>query len=181
LQFIRFEFPATNMIQKDNDLSPENLKSPSPLPVIMQELAAVKLVVRRSRFFAHLYRLDDADDITAIIKTHRRSYKKANHHCYALRFPDSGNPEISRDDGEVGHPGKVLLRILKQHGFDAHALVVSRVFGGIKLGAGGVSRAFREAGEGAVEHYLSSSSSSSSSSPPPSFPSTGLKTGNSPD
>lgn len=114
----------------------------------MEELAAIKFVEQRSRFFAHLYRIDSAEDIEELLKAHRRLYKKANHHCWALRF---GPEEKSKDDGEVGHPGKVLLEILKKHDLNSHALVVSRVFGGVKLGVGGVSRAFREAGEAACD------------------------------
>lgn len=117
----------------------------------MEELAAIKLVEQRSRFFAHLYRIDSPEEVEEILKLHRREYKKANHHCWALVCQGL---EKSKDDGEVGHPGKVLLEILKKHGLDGHALVVSRVFGGVKLGVGGVSRAFREAGEGAAAALL---------------------------
>ena len=122
----------------------------------MQELAAVKLTIQHSRFFAHLYKLEKTDEITDIIKSHRRYYKKANHHCYALRLFNNSNQQIIesfKDDGEVGHPGRVLLEILKKHNLDQHVLIVSRIFGGIKLGVGGVSRAFRDAGEGVVEQY----------------------------
>jgi putative IMPACT (imprinted ancient) family translation regulator len=116
----------------------------------MQELAAIKFVEQRSRFFAHLYRIDSAEDVEELLKVHRRLYKKANHHCYALRCQSA---EKSKDDGEVGHPGKVLAEILNKHGLESHALIVSRVFGGVKLGVGGVSRAFREAGEGACAEF----------------------------
>jgi len=119
----------------------------------MNELSAVKMVVKRSRFFAHLYLLDSPEEIERIIKIHRREYKKACHHCYALRFIDGNETKSFRDDGEVGHPGRVLMEILEKHGLNKHALVVSRIFGGIKLGVGGVSRAFREAGESAVENW----------------------------
>ena len=56
-----------------------------------------------------------------------------------------------RDDGEAGKPGRGLLTLMKSRGLENHALVVSRVFGGTKLGVGGVSRAFREAGEAAID------------------------------
>jgi len=113
----------------------------------MRELASIKLVEQRSRFFAHIYEIDSQEEIEDILKLHRREYKKANHHCWAMVFQGQ---EKSKDDGEVGHPGKVLIEILKKHNLGSHALVVSRVFGGVKLGVGGVSRAFREAGEGAA-------------------------------
>jgi putative IMPACT (imprinted ancient) family translation regulator len=120
----------------------------------MNELSAVKMVVKRSRFFAHLYKLDNPGEIEEIIKIHRREYKKACHHCYAMRFFDGGNEIRSfKDDGEVGHPGRVLMEILEKYELDAHALVVSRIFGGTKLGVGGVSRAFREAGEFAIKNW----------------------------
>ena len=48
---------------------------------------------------------------------------------------------------EVWHPGKVLLELLGKYNVSGYALVVSRIFGGIKLGVGGVSRAFRDAGQ----------------------------------
>ncbi len=120
----------------------------------MEELAAVKLVIKRSRFFAHLYHLNPGEEIQGILKSHRRLYRKANHHCYALKHTDGSLVEVARDDGEVGHPGKALLEILKKNSLEDHALVVSRVFGGIKLGVGGVTRAFREVGEAVVEHHF---------------------------
>ncbi|MBA3045338.1 MAG: YigZ family protein [Candidatus Thermoplasmatota archaeon] len=116
----------------------------------MRGLASVKYVEQRSRFFAHLYEIDSPEDADEILKSHRRLYKKANHHCWAMRL---GSEEKAKDDGEVGHPGKVLLEILKKHNLESHALVVSRVFGGVKLGVGGVSRAFKGAGEGAVQAF----------------------------
>jgi len=114
----------------------------------MEELAAVKMVEQKSRFMAHLYLLDNPDDEIEIIKLHRRKYKKANHHCFAVRCQ---SVEKAKDDGEVGHPGRVLLEIMKKNNLNSHMLIVSRIFGGVKLGVGGVSRAFREAGQEAVK------------------------------
>ena len=119
----------------------------------MEELSVVKLVVHRSRFFAHLYEIEDDSEVALIIRMHRQRYKKANHHCYAVRLSSSSTDTIIeswKDDGEIAHPGRILLDILKRHHLTSHILVVSRIFGGIKLGAGGVGRAFREAGEQAM-------------------------------
>jgi putative IMPACT (imprinted ancient) family translation regulator len=121
----------------------------------MEEKAAVKFIENRSRFFAHLYEISDLSEIDEILKLHRRKYRKANHHCYAARFTKEGGhlKEIHKDDGEVGHPGRVLLELMSRKGLESHVLIVSRIFGGIKLGVGGVSRAFRDAGKGAVEVF----------------------------
>ena len=112
-----------------------------------ESLGAAKLEVRRSRFYAHLYRVDGPEDLAQVLAGHRKTYRKAAHHCAALRC---GSNEEFRDDGEVGRPGRVLIQVLRKHGLDSHMLVVSRIFGGILLGPGNVARAFRDAGEGAV-------------------------------
>jgi len=109
------------------------------------------LTVERSKFHAILRPLSAPAEIEAVVKARRRDCRKANHHCWALRVagPDGIVLEQSKDDGEVGHPGRVLLELLRKHDL-LGALVVSRVFGGVKLGVGGVSRAFRDAGQGAI-------------------------------
>ncbi len=114
----------------------------------MKEFASIKLTVTKSRFHAHLYAIDSIDELKEIQKAHRHMYKKANHHCVGAV---AGGQEYFRDDGEVGKPGRVLLELLKRNGMENHAIVVSRIFGGTKLGVGGVSRAFRQAGEMALE------------------------------
>ncbi len=120
----------------------------------MKNLSAVKTVEKKSRFYAYLYELSKKEDINEILKFHRKKYKKANHHCYSLTYKlNEEFIETYKDDGEVGHPGKILLEILKKHGLNHHCLVVSRIFGGIKLGVGGVSKEFKKAGESAVKHY----------------------------
>jgi len=117
--------------------------------------AEFSLTVERSRFHALLAPLASPEAMEALLKQRRRDYRKANHHCWAYRWSDAAGAviELSKDDGEVGHPGRVLLELLRRDELEG-ALLVSRVFGGVKLGVGGVSRAFREAGEGAVAEAL---------------------------
>ena len=116
--------------------------------------AAFTLTVERSKFHAQLVPLATPDGIEAIIRARRGEIRRANHHCWAYRLPgpDGSVLEKAKDDGEVGHPGRVLLEVLRKHEIEG-ALVVSRIFGGVKLGVGGVARAFREAGEGAVAAF----------------------------
>ncbi len=113
------------------------------------------LTVERSKFHALLTPLSSVAEMEALLKARRRDYRKANHHCWALRLTDASGTlvEQSKDDGEVGHPGRVLLELLRKHDLEG-ALVVSRIFGGVKLGVGGVSRAFRDAGQGAINAFL---------------------------
>jgi putative IMPACT (imprinted ancient) family translation regulator len=113
--------------------------------------ATFKSTVERSRFFALAFPASSEREALAVVKAQTREHRRAVHHCWAMRVRDAaGNVlEKSKDDGEVGHPGRVLLDLLRQNDLEG-GLVVSRIFGGVKLGVGGVSRAFREAGEGAL-------------------------------
>jgi putative IMPACT (imprinted ancient) family translation regulator len=108
----------------------------------------------RSRFFAVLFPAGGEADVQKMVRRKKGEHRKANHHCWAFRgLDEKGNrSEKSRDDGEVGHPGRVLLELLRHYDLEG-GLLVSRVFGGVKLGVGGVSRAFRQAGEGVIEEY----------------------------
>jgi putative IMPACT (imprinted ancient) family translation regulator len=115
----------------------------------VDRFAEFKSVAERSRFFAVLFPAAVEDDVLQMVRLKKGEHRKANHHCWAFRGAGS---ERSRDDGEVGHPGRVLLELLRRHGLEG-GLLVSRVFGGVKLGIGGVSRAFREAGEGAIARF----------------------------
>lgn len=103
--------------------------------------------VRRSRFYAHLYRVEGSEDAVRVLAGHREAYRKAAHHCAAFRC---GTLEEFKNDGEVGRPGRILLDLLRRHALESHALVVSRIFGGVLLGPGNVGRAFRDAGEAAI-------------------------------
>jgi putative IMPACT (imprinted ancient) family translation regulator len=127
-----------------------------------------KHVVERSRFFATLFGAAGEADVEAMLRVKRGEHRKANHHCWALRCRGEGGTivERSKDDGEVGHPGRVLLDLLKHHDLEG-ALLVSRVFGGVKLGVGGVSRAFREAGASAIAAFLASTRGGSPRTPEP--------------
>jgi putative IMPACT (imprinted ancient) family translation regulator len=118
-------------------------------------MVETKVTVERSRFFAVLFPAAGLDEVDAMVRRQKGELRKANHHCWAFRGPDASGVlvEKSKDDGEVGHPGRVLLELLRKHDLEG-GLLVSRVFGGVKLGVGGVSRAFREAGEAVLAEYL---------------------------
>ncbi len=116
----------------------------------VREVSVVRLDEKKSKFYAHLYEIDTPDDVMEVRAIHDKLYKKAAHHCYAVVC---GNFTDSRADGEVGSPGRALAEVMERHNLGSHVLMVSRIFGGIKLGPAGVARAFREAGNGAVVEY----------------------------
>ena len=116
-----------------------------------REVSVVRLDEKKSKFYAHLYEIDTVDDVAEIRALHDKLYKKAAHHCYAMICGSTSN---RRADGEIGSPGRALAEVMKRNNLGSHVLMVSRIFGGIKLGPTGVARAFREAGAGAVADYL---------------------------
>ncbi len=106
---------------------------------------------KRSRFVALAAPAATLDGAGAVLAERRRNHRKARHHCWACRVrdPDGRVVEQARDDGEVGKPGTKLLELLRRDDLEG-VLVVSRFFGGVKLGPAGVGRACRDAGEGAL-------------------------------
>lgn len=119
--------------------------------------ASFRTTVERSRFYAVAFPAETEDDVLAAVKEARSEHRKANHHCWAFRGRDAAGAlvERSKDDGEVGHPGRLMLDLLRRDDLEGGVLV-SRIFGGVKLGVGGVSRAFREAAEGALSELRGS-------------------------
>lgn len=104
-----------------------------------------------SRFFAIAWPAADEAEVRREMRRRRKKLRKACHHCWALRrLRDEGPPlERLHNDGEVGRPGNVMLELLRGRELEG-AILVSRIFGGVKLGPGGVARAFRRAARGAL-------------------------------
>jgi len=106
---------------------------------------------KRSRFVGLAAPARTLGEAEAVVAERRRKHRKARHHCWACRVRDADGRivEQARDDGEVGKPGMKLLELLRRDDLEG-VVVVSRYFGGVKLGPAGVGRACRAAGEGAL-------------------------------
>ncbi len=102
--------------------------------------------IKKSEFLAYIYPVSNADEVKAHLEDLRKAHKVATHVCYACLLT-SPNMEKCSDDGEPdGTAGKPLLELLKKKNLENILLVVVRYFGGIKLGAGGLIRAYTRAG-----------------------------------
>ena len=115
-------------------------------------LSEYDLTEQRSRFCAASVPAATLDEVSEELARRKKRYRKARHHCWACRVRDAEGRlvEQARDDGEVGRPGLKLLELLRQRELEG-LLVVSRFFGGVKLGPGGVGRAVRDAALGALD------------------------------
>ncbi len=97
-------------------------------------------VIEKSRFIAAAIRADTAEQAQAFVEAKRKKYYDATHNCFAYvvgdkaRFGDDGEPQ-----GTAGMP---IYECIRQNGLDRVCVVVTRYFGGVKLGAGGLTRAY---------------------------------------
>ncbi|HHX76161.1 MAG TPA: YigZ family protein [Acholeplasmataceae bacterium] len=106
----------------------------------LKERIEHKLVIERSEFITIIEPLESMDRIPKILKEVRKKYPKATHYCTAYIFENS---QGSNDDGEPsGTAGVPMLEVLNKHELTNVFAVVVRYFGGIKLGAGGLIRAY---------------------------------------
>ena len=107
-----------------------------------------EIEVRRSRFIATIDEASSRDDAKAVIQQVRERFPDAGHHCWAwiLGAPDDVYGQDQSDDGEPrGTAGKPMLNVLQHSGVGRTVAIVSRYFGGTKLGAGGLVRAYGQA------------------------------------
>ncbi len=98
------------------------------------------IILKKSEFITELYRVFSVDEFNAILKDMKKRHPKATHICTAYRIEQL---EKSNDDGEPsGTAGLPMLEVLrKQNIIDVGAFVI-RYYGGIQLGAGGLTRAY---------------------------------------
>lgn len=103
----------------------------------------VELIIKKSQFICHLKRTETEDEAKAFIDEIKTKHKKATHNCFAYTL--GLNDEIQResDNGEPsGTAGVPMLDVLKKNNVHNVCAVVTRYFGGIKLGTGGLIRAY---------------------------------------
>ncbi len=99
-----------------------------------------ELIINKSRFITYIYKINKEDEVKNILDSLKKEYKDATHHCYSYIL---GNIKRFNDDGEPSHTaGMPILNVLENKKLDNVLAVVIRYFGGIKLGAGGLVRAY---------------------------------------
>ncbi len=112
--------------------------------------------VKRSKFIGAVRSVSSEEEALSFLEGERKKYHDAKHHCsaYIIRTPGPGQPDIvhSSDDGEPsGTAGKPMLEVVEKSGLKDVVCVVTRYFGGILLGTGGLVRAYTDAAKAAVE------------------------------
>ena len=99
--------------------------------------------IERSRFIAYVNRVESEEEAKAFIEDIKKKHWDANHNCSAYMIGENDLIQKANDDGEPsGTAGVPMLEVLKKRGLKDTVVVVTRYFGGIKLGAGGLIRAY---------------------------------------
>ena len=111
----------------------------------VEKATEARTEVRRSLFIASVSPAATAEEADTFVASVRAKYPDATHNCYAY-IAGAENPSVRfSDDGEPGGTaGQPMLEVLKKRGLTAVAVVVTRYFGGIKLGAGGLVSAYTD-------------------------------------
>ena len=105
-----------------------------------------EIEIKKSRFIAHMIPVKNETDINQCLTSIQKNHYKANHHCFAYILEKDASIQRMGDDGEPsGTAGIPILEVLKQKQLTYILAVVVRYFGGIKLGAGGLIRAYSQA------------------------------------
>lgn len=117
--------------------------------VPLQE-AEAELVEKRSRFIGHIWPVSSEEEARTHIEAAKKRYHDARHNCWCYRL--SSGAERYSDDGEPqGTAGVPMLGVFQKAGVTDLVCVVTRYFGGILLGAGGLVRAYTQSAKDALD------------------------------
>ena len=109
----------------------------------IKEDGQVQEEIKKSRFICHAKRVYSEEEARAFINAIKKEHYKATHNCSAFIIGERSEIKRTSDDGEPsGTAGVPMLGVLENHNLTNVCVVVTRYFGGIKLGAGGLIRAY---------------------------------------
>jgi len=114
---------------------------------------SVELTIKKSRFIAYVV---DVKMLESKLQELRKEHKKARYIAWAYRYKEGGVlKEKFNDDGEPsGTAGRPILGVMQKRGIEGVAVLVVRYFGGVKLGAGGLIRAYGKAASAALDQVV---------------------------
>ncbi len=105
-----------------------------------------EILIQKSRFITYVDRAESEEEAQAFIQSIKKKHYDATHNCSAYMIGDNDEIQKANDDGEPGGTAGVpMLEVLKKRELKNTVVVVTRYFGGIKLGAGGLIRAYSSA------------------------------------
>ncbi|WP_251551926.1 YigZ family protein [Neobacillus muris] len=117
-----------------------------PRYLTVKQFGEHEITIQKSRFIAHVARAESEQEAQEFIQTIKKKHWNATHNCSAYLIGEHDQIQKANDDGEPsGTAGVPILEVLKKRNLKDTVVVVTRYFGGIKLGAGGLIRAYGKA------------------------------------
>ena len=112
-----------------------------------------EILVKKSKFIANIFYIENEEEANNIIKKIKKDYFDARHNCYAYRISSENNIlEKYSDDGRpAGTAGQPILNVIRGNELQNVIIVVTRYFGGILLGTGGLVKAYTESAKKVLE------------------------------
>lgn len=108
-----------------------------------------EMIIKNSKFISYIYKVNNLNDIEIIINNIKNNYKDATHICYAYKID---NLIKTNDDNEpTGTAGLPILEVINKNNLNYTIIIVVRYFGGIKLGAGGLLRAYSKGASNVIK------------------------------
>ena len=116
----------------------------------IKENSNYQIEIKNSKFIGCLFKINNKDDVNKYLEIVKDTYKDATHYCYAYILEETHK---ASDDGEPGGTaGMPILNVLQSNNLINILAVVVRYFGGIKLGAGGLVRAYSKCVKETLDH-----------------------------
>ncbi|MBR5360110.1 MAG: YigZ family protein [Lachnospiraceae bacterium] len=118
----------------------------------VSDTAEAEITEKKSRFIATVLHIESEEEATAVLADFRKRYWDARHNCYAYVLGKKSELERFSDDGEPsGTAGRPILEVIKGRGLTNTMIIVTRYFGGVLLGTGGLVRAYTDSSALAVD------------------------------
>ena len=111
-----------------------------------------EIEINKSRFIAYAQRVESEGNAVAFIEEIKKKHWNATHNCSAYMVGENDQHQKADDDGEPsGTAGKPILEVIKKTGLKDTVIVITRYFGGIKLGSGGLIRAYGKSASAGIK------------------------------
>lgn len=110
-----------------------------------------ELVEKRSRFIGQVWRVEGEEEARARIEETRKKHYDARHNCWCYRLREGGVERYSDDGEPQGTAGQPMLNVFQRESVTNVCCVVTRYFGGVLLGAGGLTRAYTKGAKDALD------------------------------
>jgi uncharacterized YigZ family protein len=119
----------------------------------VKQEGSFEIIIQKSRFIGHVKRTETEQEAQDFIQEIKKKHNAANHNCSAYMIGENNLIQKAQDDGEPsGTAGVPMLEVLKKKDLKDTTVVVTRYFGGVKLGAGGLIRAYSKGTSEVINH-----------------------------